>query len=79
MDFLGFWIYCSPLNSAQNDTKFASIPFFSGYLPFFALNYQTIHSYAIQRLINLSEKGSQFVHDSSVHQVEIASVAYLNI
>ena len=42
MDFLGFWICCSPLNSAQNDTKFASIPFFSRYLPFFALSYQTI-------------------------------------
>ena len=32
--FLGFWICCSPLNSAQNDTKFAFIPFFSAYFLF---------------------------------------------
>ena len=34
MDFLGFWICCSPLNSAF-------IPFFLGTYPFFALNYHT--------------------------------------
>ena len=43
MDFLGFWICYSPLNFTQNDTKTSFIPFFSGYMTFFAFDYRTIN------------------------------------
>ena len=48
-DFRGFWIYCSPENSASNDTKFIFIPFFFQASPF---NNQTsfiLHSYIVVR------------------------------
>jgi len=53
--FLGFWICCSPLNFAQNDTNFAFMPFFPGTYLFSLLN--TTLSYSKIVLYSRDDQG----------------------